>query len=74
MKFFAIFFSLDHKFFLEIEYNDSLQQRLTSSRGKTHEKIWRPKYGPNEPKSGPKLVFFPFSQVWFIGFPLNCIE
>ena len=36
----------------------------------------RGKFGPNEsnmPRSGPKLSFSPFSQVWDISFPLNCI-
>ena len=46
--------------FLEIAYNDSLQQCLTSSRDKTHQKvIWGPKFGP---KVGPKLGFSAFSQ------------
>ena len=47
--------------FLEIAYNDSLQQFLTSnSRDKTHQKvIWGPKFGP---KVGPKLGFSAFSQ------------
>ena len=31
--------------FLEIVYNDSLQQFLTSSRGKSHENIWGPNLG-----------------------------
>ena len=57
--FFAIFSSLLVP--LEIAYNDSLQQCLTSnknlttSRGKTHEK----KFGA--PKLGPKLEFLSFS-------------
>ena len=73
-RFFAIF-SFGSLVFLEIEYNDSLQQFITSSRGKTHEKkFWGPNLGHNMPKSGPKLVFLPFSQVWFISFPLNCIR
>ena len=41
----------------------------TGEEVKLTKKIW----GPNEPKSGPKLVFFAFSQVWSISFPLNCI-
>ena len=32
-------------------------------------KILGTKFGPNELKSGPKLVFLPFSQVWLISFP-----
>ena len=31
-----------------------------------------PNFGPNGPKSGPKLGFLSFSQVWFISFLLNC--
>ena len=33
--------------FLEIAYNDRLQQCLTSSRGRIHEKFWAPKLGHN---------------------------
>ena len=48
--------------FLEIAYSDSLQQCLTFSCGKTHEKKFRgPKFGPNKPKSDPALGFLPFS-------------
>ena len=58
-------------FFLEIAYNDSLQQCITSSIGKAHEKnLWEPNLGQNGPKPGPKLVFLPFSQVSFISFLL----
>ena len=32
-------------------------------------KFWRLEFGPNEPKSGARLSFLPFSQVWFITFP-----
>ena len=35
MRFFAILLSLDHYFFFEIAYDDSLRQCLTSNRGKT---------------------------------------
>ena len=42
--------------FLEIAYNDSLQHIVEV---KTHEKkCLGPKFGPNEPKSVPELVFF----------------
>ena len=44
--------------FLEIEYNDSLQQCMTSSRGKTHKKFGGTKFGSKRPKSGPNLGFF----------------
>ena len=33
-----------------------------------------PKFGSNEPKSGPKLVFLSFFQVRFISFPRNYID
>ena len=32
-------------------------------------KNWRPEFGSNVPKLGPKLDFLQFSQVWFISFP-----
>ena len=31
-----------------------------------------PIFGPNWPKSGPKIGFVSFFQVWFIGFGGNC--
>ena len=61
MRFFTIEFGWYD--FLEIEYNDSLQQCLTSGRGKTLEKSF----------GGPKLGFSPFSQDWFTSSLLNCI-
>ena len=98
--------------FLEIIYNDSLQQCITSSWGKTHEKNWGGGGGANldqnrlklclevgflpclttsrvkthkkgfgtqilakHNKLGPKFLgILSFSQVWFISFPLNCME
>ena len=39
MRFFAILLSLDHNFFFEIAYDDSLRQCLTSNRGKAPKKI-----------------------------------
>ena len=46
-----------------------MQQSVTSSRGKIHEKsFWGPKFVPKGPKSGLKLGFLSFSQVWFLGF------
>ena len=37
-------------------------------------KNWLPEFGPNGPKSGPKLDFLPISQVWFISFPWDLIQ
>ena len=37
-------------------------------------KIWQPEFVPNGSKSGPKLSFWTFSEVWFISFPWNCIQ
>ena len=60
--------------FLEIAYKDSLQQCITSSRGKTYKKfLGGLNFDQNGPNSGPELVFLEFSQIWFIGLPLNCI-
>ena len=48
--------------FLETSCNDSLQQSIASSSGKTREKIsWGSDLDQNGPKSGSKLVVFPFS-------------
>ena len=76
IRFFAIFSSLVHLVFLEIAYNYSLQQCLTSGWGKSHEKDFG---GPNLcQKLCLKIGFSPFSNyvfshVWFISFLLNCI-
>ena len=66
---FCLFLKFGLLVLFQIAYNDSLQQFIASSRGKTHEKIfWGPNLGQNGPKSGPKLGFLPFSQDWFISF------
>ena len=59
--------------FLEVTWNDSLRQFLTSSSGKTHEKKFR---DPNLSQMSIRFLldFPPFSQVWFISYPLNYIE
>ena len=62
MRLFTIFLRLVHKF-LELEYDDSLRQYLTSGRGNTHEKkFWGSKFGPNRPKSDLKLGFSQLNQ------------
>ena len=66
------FFMFDTLVFIEIAYNDSLQQCITSVRKKLSqksfgEKIWV-KTGQNQAQN---LFFLPFSQVWFVSFPLN---
>ena len=58
-----VFFCHFHKsgslILFDIAYNNSLQQWLTSSRGKTHEKnILGPNLSQNGSKSSPKLVFY----------------
>ena len=69
-KFSHNFLEVGSLVFLEIAYNDSLQC-MTSSKSKTQEKSLRTKFGLNEPKSSPILGFSPFSEIWFISFPLN---
>ena len=54
--------------FLDIAYNDSLQQCLTFSGGKTHEKIGA-QILVSRAKIGLKLDFLQFSQVWLFSFP-----
>ena len=49
----------------EARLHDSLEEFLTISRGKTHKKVWGPKFVSNRPRSGLKLGFFFFFQVWF---------
>ena len=70
-RFFVIFSSLVHQFSLKL-HTDSLQQCKISSRGKTYEKIfwaliWA-KTGQNQNQNC--FFFLPFSQVWFVSFPL----
>ena len=62
--------------FLEIACNDSLQQCITSSRGKPHKKVFGDQIWA---EAGQNLAwnyysFQPFSQVWFISFPWNYIQ
>ena len=42
---------------------------MTDGASFLKKKFWQHGFGPNGPKSGPKLGFLPFSQVWFISFP-----
>ena len=65
-EFFCHFIEFGSHVFFEIAYNDSLHltisKYLTSSRRKTLEKkLGGSKFGPNGPKSDPKLGFSPFS-------------
>ena len=47
---------------VQITLDDSLEQCLATSRGEIHKKIWGPRFGPNRPKSKPRLGFSSFSQ------------
>ena len=57
---FCHFLKFGSLIFLEIAYNDSLQQCLECSRSKIYEKNF---WGPNLPKIDPETRFLPFSQV-----------
>ena len=58
ISFFCHFLKLGSLVFLEVAYNDNLQQCTTSSRGTTYEKkVGRTNLGQNGPKSGPKFGF-----------------
>ena len=47
---------------------------LTGEATFLKKKKWRPEFGRNEPKSGPKSGFSSFSWIWTIDFPWNCIR
>ena len=56
----GVFFAMEFGslVFLEIAYNDILQQCLTSSRGKTHEKFFGVQIWVKQTKVAPKINFF----------------
>ena len=59
ISFFCHFLKFGSLVFLEIAHNDSLQQCLTCSRDKIHEKKnWEPKFGAKVAKIGPETRFF----------------
>ena len=61
---FSPFIEFGSYIFLEIAYSDGLQQCLTSSRYKTHNKKFRaPNLGQMGQNLGLKLGFLLFSQV-----------
>ena len=67
---FFLFLMFGSLVFFEIGYNDSLQQCLTSSRGKVQEKNFGHQIWAKGTNSRPKTSFFlPFSQVCFISLP-----
>ena len=74
-RFLAVFASLVHQFSLSFNAmiaSKNVQQLV--ERKINDKKFFGAKFGPEEDKSGPKLCFLPFSQVWFITFLLNYIE
>ena len=63
--FFVKFLKFVSLIFFEIAYSDSLHQCLTSRTDKIHEKsILSQNLNQRGQKSGLKLGFLPFSQVW----------
>ena len=72
-KVFRHFLEFGSSVFHEIKHDDGLRQYLISSRDETHEKNLGGQIMTKQTKIRPKIRFLPFSQVWFIGFPLNCI-
>ena len=60
-QFFCDFFKFGSLVFLEIAYNDSLQQCLTSTRGKIHQKkFWSPNFGQKGQNWAGNQVFCHF--------------
>ena len=55
---FCHFLRLGSLFFLKIAYSDNLQQCLTSSRGKIHEKSFWTQVWVESVKIGSKVKFF----------------
>ena len=56
--FFCYFFKFGSLVFLEIEYSDSLEQCVTSTKGKTYKKDFGTKLWPKRTKIRPKISFF----------------
>ena len=56
--FFCHFLEFKSYVFLEIEYDDSLQQCLTSNKSKIHEKKIGAQIWARKAKIGPKYSFF----------------
>ena len=52
--------------FLEIAYNDSFQQYLTSCRDKIYKKNWGTKFGPKQPRLGFFSYFLKFGSLVFL--------
>ena len=69
------FFELGSLIFLEIAYNDSLQQCLTFSRGDTHGKnFWGPNLGQtslNQSQNEVFVHFFKFGSLVFLEIAYN---
>ena len=61
--------------FFDIVHDDSWLWYLVADEARFFfKKNWQSEFGPKGPKSGPKLGFLSFSEVWFISFPCNCIQ
>ena len=63
IKFFCHFRKSGVLVMFSFRWNDSLEQCLITSRGKTHKKNWEAKFGPNCPKLGPILGFLLLSSL-----------
>ena len=58
--------------FSDIAYDDNLPDNYwLTKQDLKKKKIWQPQFGS---KLGTKLSFLPFSHIWFISFPWNCIK
>ena len=78
-KLFCCFLKFGSLIFLEIAYNDSLQQCLTSSRDKIHEKhFWGPnlcQWGQNQAQNQVICHFLKFSSLVFLEIAYNdCLQ
>ena len=71
-KVFCYFLDFGSLVFLEIAYNDSMEQFLETNRGKIYEqKLGSPNLDQTGQNHAQNQVFLPFSEVWFFSFPGN---
>ena len=68
LGFFCHFLTFSSLIFFEIAYNDTLQQWLISSLGKTHKKILLIKFVPKSAKIWTKFFFFLFLKFCLLVF------
>ena len=68
-------FKIGSLVFSDIVHDDSWSWFVVTEEDRFFKKKnWRPKFGPNGSKLGPKWGISPFYWVWVLCFPWNCIQ